>query len=187
MFRIPAATRAATLVTAALFGASAAMAQGAPEPTFNARNVALELSAGSLLRRGDRLTDALVATIWTRMLVKGSGTCSAGACPVLFNGEEVFVRRTRVTIVGASSGRGSAGATGTGGTAANSDGRKFRRGDSGDDVRRLQDALIRDGARLTADGTYGRGTRAAVADYQRRRNLKVDGVAGGDTLRALGV
>ncbi len=161
----------------------AAFAQGTPEPTFNVRDVPLEISAGSVLRRGDRLTDALVATVWTRVSVKGSGTCSAGACPVLFNGEEVFARRTRVTMVGKV---GTNDTTGNRG-GSSSEARKFRRGDQGDDVRRLQEALIRDGATLTPDGNFGRGTEAAVSDYQRRRKLKVDGVAGSETLRALGV
>jgi Putative peptidoglycan binding domain len=179
---------------------SAAQAQtgaqsGTPDPIFNARDVPLELSAGSILRRGDRLTDALVATIWTRMAVKGSGTCSANACPVIFNGEEVFARRTRITIAGrsgdsgTSSGRSdqSRNSDTSGRTGADGERRRLQRGDKGDEIRRLQDALVRDGARLTPDGSYGRSTQAAVSDFQRRRKLKVDGIAGGETLKALGV
>jgi Putative peptidoglycan binding domain len=154
------------------------LAQKTPDPIFNGRDVAFELSPASALRRGDRLTDTLVATVWVRTQVKGSGTCSATACPVTFNGEEVFARRTRMTIVGnpGSSGNGVDGAM-----------RKLKRGDSGADVTRLQEALLKQGVTVTVDGSYGRGTIAAVSDFQRKRRLKVDGIAGAETLKELGV
>lgn len=60
-----------------------------------------------------------------------------------------------------------------------------RRGHSG--VAALQVGLRAKGLYLgSVDGWYGRGTRRAVARFQRRRRLAVDGIAGPRTRRALG-
>ena len=53
-------------------------------------------------------------------------------------------------------------------------------GSSGDDVRRLQEALG-----LTVDGSFGPGTKRAVKEFQRANGLTSDGVAGPATLRKL--
>jgi len=55
-------------------------------------------------------------------------------------------------------------------------------GDRGPGVARLQEALV-----IRADGVYGLDTAAAVRDFQRRGGLVVDGVAGAQTLIALGL
>jgi peptidoglycan hydrolase-like protein with peptidoglycan-binding domain len=55
-------------------------------------------------------------------------------------------------------------------------------GDDGKDVRKLQRAL---GIRV--DGEYGARTRRAVKRYQRRNDLRADGVAGPETLERLGI
>ncbi|MDH4321897.1 MAG: peptidoglycan-binding protein [Desulfobulbaceae bacterium] len=64
----------------------------------------------------------------------------------------------------------------------------LRKGDKGDAVRTLQEALIRAGF-LTgaADGAYGPGTEAAVRSLQQSRGLAADGIAGPRTLAALGL
>jgi peptidoglycan hydrolase-like protein with peptidoglycan-binding domain len=49
-------------------------------------------------------------------------------------------------------------------------------------VRAVQRALG-----LSADGVYGKRTRAAVRRFQRRNDLTVDGIVGPQTLRALGL
>ena len=57
----------------------------------------------------------------------------------------------------------------------------LRRGDVGDRVRDLQNALLKVGEKLPrygADGDFGSETEAAVKSYQRRRGLEVDGVYG---------
>ena len=51
----------------------------------------------------------------------------------------------------------------------------------GDDVLMVQSRLAAAGARLTQDGLYGRGTRAAVEEFQRSRGLLADGVVGSAT------
>lgn len=186
-------------VAALAFAAPAAAQSRTPEPTYDGRNASYDLSAGSTLRIGDRLTDRLLVTVWQRMTVKGSGTCSANACPITFNGEEMYARRSRLTLLsGSSAGSGNSddnrgNRTTPGSDRNNADNRypagwaRLQRGDRGDKVKQLQELLVRDGARLTPDGTFGRSTEAAIRDVQRRRRLAVDGIAGYDTLRALGV
>lgn len=64
----------------------------------------------------------------------------------------------------------------------------LRRGEQGEEVRRLQEALNRNGAHLPTNGVYGPQTEAAVSEYQRRNNMQsVDGIAGPRTLAALGL
>jgi hypothetical protein len=55
-------------------------------------------------------------------------------------------------------------------------------GDDGKDVKMLQRALG-----IRADGEYGGRTRRAVRRYQRKNDLKADGVAGPATLERLGI
>jgi hypothetical protein len=173
---------------------SIALAQArSPDAGFNGRDASYELSAGSQLRSGERLTDRLLFSVWERTVVKGTGSCTATACPVTFNGQEVFARRTRLTMVDANAPRTGTGPAVTGARGRNADRypagwSRLQRGDNGDKVRELQERLVKDGARgLTPDGRFGRSTDAAVRDLQRRKNLPVDGVAGYETLRALGI
>jgi peptidoglycan hydrolase-like protein with peptidoglycan-binding domain len=58
---------------------------------------------------------------------------------------------------------------------------------TGERVVQLQTALIAEGYPVAADGTYGPRTEAAVRDYQSRRGLEVDGIAGPQTQAALGI
>jgi peptidoglycan L-alanyl-D-glutamate endopeptidase CwlK len=64
----------------------------------------------------------------------------------------------------------------------------LRQGDSGDDVRTLQQSLTQHGFNPGAiDGMYGQGTIAAVIAFQKSEGLLSDGVAGPRTLSALGL
>jgi hypothetical protein len=66
--------------------------------------------------------------------------------------------------------------------------REMKLGDSGDDVKQLRDRLIELGYTYLKPGTkWGSYQTVAVMDAQARRKLKVDGVAGPDTLKALGL
>jgi Putative peptidoglycan binding domain len=188
MFVVTRLSGGALVAALSILATDAALAQKRPDAAYNAKDIGLEVSAGSQLRRGERLLDPLVATIWTKMTFKGAGPCSADACPLNFNGETVYARRSRVTLVGVadtggSSGSGSTGSTGT----TQTDPAKLQRGDQGERVRKLQEALNKGGATLVVDGNYGRGTVAAVEDYQRKNKLKVDGIAGRETLKLIGV
>jgi lysozyme len=54
----------------------------------------------------------------------------------------------------------------------------LRVGSSGEEVRRVQRALNRLGARLDVDGVYGKATEAAVRGFQSSHGLGVDGIVG---------
>ena len=59
----------------------------------------------------------------------------------------------------------------------------------GDDVRNLQKALIAKGyscGGTGADGEFGKNTEAAVEKFQKAKGLQVDGIAGENTVTALG-
>lgn len=62
----------------------------------------------------------------------------------------------------------------------------LREGNSGSLVRQMQQALKNQGYYTgTVDGLFGFGTTEAVKDFQRRKGLSQDGVAGPGTLRVL--
>lgn len=62
----------------------------------------------------------------------------------------------------------------------------LRMGDSGQEVRLLQEKLKETGYYLGAlDGKFGSGTKAAVRAFQKAHGLKVDGVAGSQTMARL--
>ncbi len=63
-----------------------------------------------------------------------------------------------------------------------------RMGSTGKEVREIQTALKKKGYSIgTVDGIYGTKTKNAVIAFQRDAGLQVDGVAGQETLKALGV
>ena len=67
-------------------------------------------------------------------------------------------------------------------------GRVLRKGRSGDDVQKLQNALIKLGYDVGiygADGDFGSGTEKAVIAFQRDNNLDDDGEAGENTIAAI--
>lgn len=61
----------------------------------------------------------------------------------------------------------------------------MRKGDTGDDVRVLQNRLNQAGIPVGADGWYGETTEAAIKAFQRRAGLVVDGIAGPKTIALL--
>jgi peptidoglycan/xylan/chitin deacetylase (PgdA/CDA1 family) len=61
----------------------------------------------------------------------------------------------------------------------------IRRGERGDRVRLLQEALQACGYDLTADGVFGPLTESAVKEFQSENGLYADGIAGPATLREL--
>jgi peptidoglycan hydrolase-like protein with peptidoglycan-binding domain len=61
----------------------------------------------------------------------------------------------------------------------------YRQGDGGEGVRKLQEALNKNGANLTVDGDFGQSTRAAVVAYQQKNGLGADGIAGEQTIAKL--
>ncbi|MBR3810337.1 MAG: peptidoglycan-binding protein [Clostridia bacterium] len=58
-------------------------------------------------------------------------------------------------------------------------------GSSGEDVRRLQQALNSVGFNLDVDGKFGAKTQSAVRSYQQKNGLAVDGIVGVNTWNSL--
>jgi peptidoglycan hydrolase-like protein with peptidoglycan-binding domain len=95
--------------------------------------------------------------------------------------------RTRTLLVVALSmsvmSTGVALAAPTGGSSSASDSQTLQLGSKGSAVKQLQRKL-----RVSpASGYFGNETRGAVKRFQKRHGLTADGVAGPDTLRALGI
>lgn len=63
----------------------------------------------------------------------------------------------------------------------------LKKGDRGEAVRQVQRALRDLGFDIDIDGNFGKGTRATVIEFQRKRSLQADGKVGPVTLRALGL
>lgn len=61
----------------------------------------------------------------------------------------------------------------------------LRRGDSGEDVKRLQQQLKDLGYNIAVDGKFGSATEQAVKDFQSKHGLVSDGVVGPKTWEAL--
>lgn len=62
----------------------------------------------------------------------------------------------------------------------------LKSGSKGDDVRILQTALNKNGYNLKVDGIFGEKTEKAVRDFQTKKELSIDGIAGPKTWSALG-
>ncbi|MEL6162249.1 MAG: peptidoglycan-binding protein [Cyanobacteria bacterium J06628_3] len=76
------------------------------------------------------------------------------------------------------------------GAASSAQAQVFRQGSRGVDVTTVQNVLKSQGfmsPSINSTGYYGPITRTAVMNFQRSRNLRVDGVVGPQTLRAMGL
>ena len=62
---------------------------------------------------------------------------------------------------------------------------KLLRGSKGDEVAAMQEALKSLGYSITVDGNYGAGTMNTVKSFQKKYDLKQDGIAGNQTLALL--
>ncbi len=60
-------------------------------------------------------------------------------------------------------------------------------GSRGEEVKKLQQALNDNGYPVAVDGIYGVNTKNAVMEFQRNNGLKVDGIAGSETLKKLNI
>ena len=61
----------------------------------------------------------------------------------------------------------------------------LRAGDSGEEVTKMQQALVNLKYTLSVTGTYDAATKDAVIGFQQRNQLSVDGVAGPNTLQKM--
>ena len=113
---------------------------------------------------------AAVAAFQKRCGLKADGLVGQSTYAALFGGN--------APAAGASG--GASGSTGASGTF-----QKLRSGDTGTAVRTLQKALGDLGYNVTADGSYGPLTVAAVTAFQSLNGLTADGVAGTETQTVL--
>lgn len=64
----------------------------------------------------------------------------------------------------------------------------YKRGSRGEGVRRIQNVLVQEGLYTgSVDGIYGERTESAVRSYQEAHGLRVDGIAGDETLSQMGL
>ena len=186
--------------------ASPAAAQ-TPPADFDGTTATYFISARSILRYGDSLLSKQYLTVGTEgMQIKGRGRCTVFVCPVSFNGIDLFARRSRLSMDAAGGGNAGYGGQqpgttykppvqpggtgygygGSGGKGCAGITRTLRRGDDSNEVKILQEILIKAGYRdVTADGRYGRKTEAAVTQFQKKTNIKADGTVGPKTLSFL--
>ena len=126
-----------------------------------------------------RYTDSFVGRIYTltrvTLQVDGRGVCTDGWCPLTHNKVALFARRTHIDL------------TIPQGAIVVSE-RTLRPGDNGEDVKAIQDVLIKKGYKLGikgADGVYGIDTAAAVRDFQQKNGLLIDGEVGPETRKRM--
>ena len=65
--------------------------------------------------------------------------------------------------------------------------RTLRNGDDGDDVKVMQQVLIKKGYQIKDDGKFGSDTEKAVSDFQKKNGIPVDGEIGAATRGKLSV
>jgi len=162
-----------------LAGAGSANAD-APASGDNIAGKVVYLAPGAALRSGPNLTDTVLfrAPDWTR-LTGAEPACTSWNCVVVYQNQSVFARRSRLDLSD-KGGQAIAPPTqpqGSGGGAGGAR-EKLVRGDEGDDVRQVQEALRSKGYNVAVDGRYGRGTEEAVRDFQRANGLSPDGRVG---------
>jgi murein L,D-transpeptidase YcbB/YkuD len=154
----------------------------AAEPPANGQDIdgrTVYLQPGGALRSGPNLTDAVVlrATDWVR-LRGAQPPCTNWNCKVHHAGQELFARRSRLDLTERSASRPGSSAVPAPTPGGVSIREKLVRGDEGEDVRVVQEALVEKGYRLKVNGRYGDSTEDAVRDFQRANGLSADGRVG---------
>lgn len=100
-------------------------------------------------------------------------------------GQNTFSKLFSSSAVAAGSSGSSSDSSGSSGSSGSGAYVTLRSGDKGDSVRTLQKALKNLDYDVSADGTYGPLTVAAVTAFQRLNGLSADGVAGAKTQTVL--
>lgn len=145
------------------------------EPPRSGEDIAgkkVYLAPSAALRYGASLLSRVYTRTGSVLELQGTGPCTTFNCPVTHNGIALYARRVRLDVVPPPQ-------------AQITPERTLRRGDEGEDVRRLQETLISKGYRVTADGKFGQGTEDAVIAFQRSANLNTDGAVGPSVRDAL--
>ena len=154
----------------ALGGPRVEAAEPGPDANIDGRTV--YLAPNARLRYGEGLLSKVYAHTNAALELKGRGRCTNVACPVFHNNVAVFARRARLDFDRPS------------GPVVTE--RTLRRGDEGEDVKVMQEALNKKGgSQLKVDGSFGRDMEEAVRDFQRKTGIGVDGEIGAQTREKL--
>ena len=165
---------AAVLTALLLAGPQQAAAQN-PTAGQNIDGQKVFLRKLTVLRYGDSFLARIYTLTRVTLEVNGRGVCTDGWCPVTHNRVALFARRTHLDV---SLPQGAIVVSE----------RTLRAGDNGEDVKAIQEVLIKKGYNLGpngADGVYGQGTAAAVRDFQSKNGLVVDGEIGPETRKRM--
>lgn len=130
---------------------------------------AIYVKPGSWIRYSDALLSRVYTTTKVTLEVKGRGPCTTRLCPISHNNTDLWALRSRLDI-----------AKPTGDVVVVKE-RTLRAGDEGTDVKLAQEALNKSGARIEADGKYGRSTVKAVQAFQEKNGIEADGDLGNAT------
>ena len=131
------------------------------------------LAPNARLRYGSSLLSRVYSRTGAYLELKGRGACTAFNCPVVHNKVELFARRSQIDDAKPA------------GTIVTE--RTLRNGDEGDDVRVMQQVLIKKGYKIKDDGKFGGDTEDAVRDFQTKSGLNADGEIGAETRGKLSV
>lgn len=138
------------------------------------------LAPGAALRSGPNLTDPVVfrAPEWTRL--RGDDPpCTSWNCKVIHDKQSLFARRSRLDLADRSADAAKPSGPGESKPATPGTPReKLVKGDEGEDVRIVQELLVKRGFDVKVDGEYGEGTENAVRRFQRANGLNPDGRVG---------
>ncbi len=125
----------------------------------------LYVKPGQWLRYSDALVSRPYTVVKVTLLIKGRGVCTKRLCPVSHNNVDVWVLRTAIDVKKPEDVKIVTERT-------------LRQGDEGTDVKLAQEALIKTGAKIDADGKFGRTTTKAVSEFQEKNGLDQDGDIG---------
>lgn len=161
----------AALAVATVVAAEPAVAQ-TPAAGTDITGKPVYLRKLSVLRYSESFVGRIYTLTRSTLEVTGRGKCSDGWCPLTHNKVALFARRSHIDL---SKPQGEPVVSE----------RTLRPGDEGDDVRAIQEALNKKGAKIEVDGKMGRATVQAIVEFQRKNGLTPDGTIGPETRKKL--
>lgn len=163
------ALSAVALILGDMFTANAAE----PQSGIDITGKTVFAAPNARLRYGPSLLNRVYSRTNAYLELKGRGPCTAFNCPVVHNKIELFARRSQIDD-----------AKPTGPIVTE---RTLRSGDEGDDVKIMQEVLVKKGYVVKDDGKFGGDTEKAVREFQVKSGIKPDGEIGAETRGKLSV
>ncbi len=164
----------AVVAGTAFGGAILPAAAAEPASGTDVMSKTVYLAPNARLRYGTSLLGRVYSRTNAYLQLTGNGACTAFNCPVTHNKVALFARRSQVDV-----------AKPTTGVIVTE--RTLRRDDEGDDVKVMQEVLVKKGYTLKPDGRYGRDTERAVSEFQKKSGIAPDGEIGAATRTKLSV